>query len=376
MKFECDRKDFSDALRIVGRANTGRQEGIFSGIHIKVRDDMDLEVQATNDEMSIATYLPSIYVEETGETHTPGGYLQEIVGRMGGSTLEFRHSEAEGLAHIKSGGARFSICAQNVSGYPETEKPPESGGFGLDGEVFSCLARKTAFACSKDATRPVFTGCHFHIEDGTATMEAANTHRLAVKSCKVSGIQDMQGILVPATAIQEAARILKDADANANPYIFPVMGTAGFKKIGFDFGYTRMTSRLIAGQFPDIGRVIPKEIKTTATMDREGFIAALERISIIAKSTDYHVVRLEFSGGQVRMASTNSEVGKAEESLQAAVTGEDIQIAFNVHYLLDALKILDGEKFTMGMGGSLSPCKITDDDPGFLYVVTPVRTSS
>lgn len=375
MRFECDRKDFADALRIVGRVNTGKQGGVFQGIHIKAKLEtaMPLEVQATNGEMSIATTLPASCVEECGEVHTPKGFLPEIIGRMGGHELEFRHNETEGVAHIRSGAAKFSIRTQNVAGYPETPRVTDAGGFGIKQSIFSDMARKTAFACSKDDTRPVFTGCHFHIKDGTATMEATNTHRLAVKTCEVSGLADMQGIIIPVTAVQEAARILKDTEAGTDPYVFRVKGRSGNNMIGFDFGYTRMTSRLIAGQFPDIERVIPKGAKTTATMVTEEFIEALERISVIAKSTDYHIVSLEFTSGQVRLASTNQEVGNAEEIMQARIEGEDVRIAFNVHYLLEALKVLDGERFTMSMSGSLGACKITDDDPGFLYAVTPMR---
>ena len=377
MKFECDRKAFSDALRIVGRAATDKPDIQFHGIHLRLAGDgARLETEATNGEISIAATVPTTYPEEQGEVLVPGGILQGIIGRMDGGELSFQHDAAGGLANIVSGKARFSIHTQSTENYPSVPcVMDDTVGLDIDREALSAMVRKTAFAASKDDTRPVFTGCRLAIHDGRATMAATNGHRLAIMKCDLSSRRDMQGLILPAAALQEAVRILK-SDIGARPYLFQVKSTAGVSRIGFDFGDVRMTSRLIAGQFPDVGRVIPKAIKTTATMRREEFTEALERVSIIAKSADYHVVRLEFASEQVRLASTNSEVGNAEETIRASVSGEDMQIAFNVHYLIEALKILDGEKFTMEMGGSLTPCKITDDDPGFLYVVTPVRTSS
>ena len=159
--------------------------------------------------------------------------------------------------------------------------------------------------------------------------------------------------------------------------------TCSYNRISFQFDHFFMTSRLIEGAFPDYRRVIPQEenIKTRVTLDAAVFASAVERASLIARTDQYNIVKLAFEEGLMRISSNSPEIGEAEETIPAEVTGDDVTIAFNASYLMDAVKSLDSDSCILSLQGSneqgvnLSPITIREEaDPNYIYVVTPVRT--
>ena len=144
-----------------------------------------------------------------------------------------------------------------------------------------------------------------------------------------------------------------------------------------------MTSRLIEGSFPDYHRVIPRDenIRTKVTMNAADFAAAVERASLISRTDQYNIVKLEFEDNLLHITSNSPDVGRAEETIEAEVEGDPAVIAFNASYLLDAMKSLDSDICILSLqapneqGQNLSPITIREEaDKDYIYVVTPVRT--
>ena len=137
-----------------------------------------------------------------------------------------------------------------------------------------------------------------------------------------------------------------------------------------------VTCRLIDGQFPPHEKVIPASCETFATVDISEFRAAINRVEIISKQTEYNTVRLKFSNEGLELLSDSYETGKVTEHLSAAVEGPEIEIAFNLKYIQDLLKIFgSSDEVRIGMNDKLSPAdfRLTDNED-FIYIVTPVRT--
>ena len=99
-----------------------------------------------------------------------------------------------------------------------------------------------------------------------------------------------------------------------------------------------MTSRLIEGAFPDYNNVIPANHTTLVTLDSAEFNAAVDRVSLISRSGDYNVIKLEFANSQLVISSNNPDVGNAVETIPASIEGPDITIAFNAQYIMDVMK--------------------------------------
>ena len=280
--------------------------------------------------------------------------------------MSIKHSDIDTLAHISSGASRFSLKTIEAKLFVPMEMEDHKFTCTVYGKDFLNMIEKTAFSCSKDETRPVFTGCYFTVKDGKATMAATNTHRISIKSSDVAGDwPDMQPIIIPSQAVNAIGKIMTEKDK--------LQVFVDNTKIKVSSPTVTLISALIEGDFPEYEKVIPKTSTTTVKVKTEIIREALERISIIAKENLSHTMKLIFSESSIGIISENADIGKANEEIPADVQGEFITIGFNVRYLLDVLKVNDGEEIQMEMTSPIAPCKITGEDEDFLYIVTPVR---
>ena len=267
-----------------------------------------------------------------------------------------------------------------VNDFPVLRRMDGTLRFTVKDRTLARLVKKSAFACLKEEQRdrrPVFTGCQLEVEGQSVTFAATNVHRLAVKSERIEHDAGEIRAVVPAKFLEEVTRTV----TGEVPTDIEIMCSHNQISVSAEGVY--MTSRLIEGSFPDYRRVIPSadKIRTKVTMSAADFAAAVDRASLISRTDQYNIVKLEFENNLLRISSNSPEVGAAEETIEAAVEGDPAAIAFNASYLLDAMKSLDSDTCVLALQGpneqgqNLSPITIREDaDPDYIYVVTPVRT--
>ena len=315
-----------------------------------------------------------------GTAVLPGKYLTEFVRKLPAEEVSINTESSDGLAVIKSGTARFTLRTMEVNDFPVLQRMEGTLQFTIKDRTLARLVKKSAFACLREEQRdrrPIFTGCQLEVEGREVTFAATNVHRLAVKSEVLEEDAGSIRVIIPARFLEEVTRTITGEVAN------DIHVTCSYNQISMSSGSIYMTSRLIEGAFPDYRRVIPTEenIRTRVTLDAAVFASAVERASLIARTDQYNIVKLAFEPGLMRISSNSPEIGEAEETIPAEVTGEDVTIAFNASYLMDAVKSLDSDAFVLSLQGAnaqglnLSPVTIREEcDPNYVYVVTPVRT--
>ena len=126
-------------------------------------------------------------------------------------------------------------------------------------------------------------------------------------------------------------------------------------------------------------QLLPESFSRTIAVDRRAFIAALERVAVLADQHN-NVVKLSSdpAAGQVQIRADAQDVGSGSEALAASISGEAIEIAFNVRYLLDGLKAIAAEQVVLQCNGPTTPAVLTPlgEDGAFLYLVMPVQIRS
>lgn len=369
MKISFLKNELSSALSVVAKAvATKPQTPILSSIYLKAEDGI-LELQATNYEIGIISRIKA-NVLEPGQISVQGRYLQEVIRRLPENDCTLEYREADHVVHIISGQTNFTILTTNAEEFPTIQKLQGNVQFKLKDNVLRELIKKTVFACSKDNSRPVFTGCYLEVEDTRITMAATNTHRLAVKFETLEEPVGNIKVIIPSTILQELLHSMSSEVPT------DVMIDCSYNQISFAFDNLYMTSRLIEGLFPDYRRVIPPEFATVVTLNTTDFRAAVDRASWIARIGDYNVVKLEFANNEMHLTANSQAVGNADERIPVSIEGPDITIAFNADYLTDVLKNIGSEQCQMKLNQPLSPAAIREkDDEDFIYIVTPVRTA-
>ena len=81
--------------------------------------------------------------------------------------------------------------------------------------------------------------------------------------------------------------------------------------------------------------------------------------------------------GQLLIQADAQDVGSGSEAVAAEITGEGVQIAFNVRYLLDGLKTMAAEKVLLQCNAPTTPAILTPGDGAqFTYLVMPIQIRS
>ena len=379
MNISLSRSDLITALQIVSKGlSTKPQTPILSGLYLDAKDG-SLELQSTNYELGFIVTIPA-EVHAAGTAVLPGKYLTEVIRKLPAEEIRIDTEQTNALAVITSGTARFTLRTMETNDFPVLKRMEGTLRFTIKDRTLTKLIKKSAFACLREEQRdrrPIFTGCQIEVEGKTVTLAATNVHRLAVKSEQLEEEAGQIRVIIPAKFLEEVTRTI----SGEIPSDIEIV--CSYNQVSVSFENIYMTTRLIEGAFPDYRKVIPKEetARTQVTLSTAEFAAAVDRASLISRTDQYNIVKLEFERGLLHITSNSPEVGEAEETIEAKVEGYEATIAFNASYLIDAMKSLDSDTCILSLQGAneqgqnLSPMTIREEaDPDYIYVVTPVRT--
>ncbi len=74
------------------------------------------------------------------------------------------------------------------------------------------------------------------------------------------------------------------------------------------------------------------------------------------------------------MVANNPEQEQAEEEVFVDYQGEELEIGFNVSYLLDVLNVVNGDNVRLTLSNANSSALVEDaEDGSAVYVVMPMR---
>ncbi|MGB0450146.1 MAG: DNA polymerase III subunit beta, partial [Porticoccaceae bacterium] len=161
------------------------------------------------------------------------------------------------------------------------------------------------------------------------------------------------------------ARLVSDEGA-----VRVAMGSNHIRVNGADYCFT---SKLVDGAYPDYDRVLPKGGDKQVVGDRAELKQAFGRTAILSNEK-YRGVRIMLSNGAIKMVANNPEQEEAEEVVGVDYAGDELEIGFNVSYLLDVLNVLKGEGVRLTLSDSSSSALVEDAaDGSAVYVVMPMR---
>ena len=365
----CSQRDFQQALTAASKAlPTKAQTPILNGVLITAKNNQ-LEIQATDFSLGVIAKIPA-EIETEGAIVVNGKYITEIVSKLAGDIVTI--STEENSAIFKSETTTFSLYTMDAADYPKVSVQEFNHSFFIRNNVLRNLIARSTFAASNDDSRPIFQGCSVTISGNNITFVATNTHRLVVAKAEIEdNIEGENKFIVPAKTLNDLIGIINSAREDNG-----VKVEFSDKHIAFTVNNVFITCRLIDGQFPPHEKVIPASCETYATVDIGEFRVAINSVEIISKQTEYNTVILSFSSEGLQLSSNSFDTGKVDTHLNAAVEGPNIEIAFNLKYIQDFLRIVgSNDEVRIGMNDKLSPAdfRLTDDED-FIYIVTPVRT--
>jgi DNA polymerase-3 subunit beta len=348
---------------VIGVVERRQTMPILSNVLLVAREGV-LAVTATDLEVELVA-TAEVAVEAGGEITVSGRKLLDICRALpDGSDIDISLS-GEKLV-VRSGKSKFSLATLPSAEFPSIEDIKAGQTITVSQETLGRLIEKTHFSMAQQDVRYYLNGMLLETSGKFLRAVATDGHRLSLCEAEIDGANlDEQQVIVPRKGVLELQRLM-DGEGELNIELGP-------NHVRIQLEGIRFTSKLIDGRFPEYERVIPKESSNELTADKTLFRGALQRTAILSNEK-YRGIRLVIRDSGVVIQAHNPEQEEAEEELEVTYSGEDIEIGFNVNYLLDALGAVDGEEVTLSVLDSNSSCLIRQpgrDDGKF--VVMPMR---
>jgi DNA polymerase-3 subunit beta len=348
---------------VIGVVERRQTMPILSNVLLVARDGQ-LAVSATDLEVELVAQTP-VDVEAGGEITVSGRKLLDICRALpDGANIDISVS-GEKLV-VKSGRSKFSLVTLPAAEFPTVEDIKAGQTIEVPQAVLGRLIEKTHFSMAQQDVRYYLNG--MLLETGGKYLRAVATdgHRLALCQAELDGeALDEQQVILPRKGVLELQRLMSGEGV--------VNIELGANHVRIQLDGIRFTSKLIDGRFPEYDRVIPKDSSNELSADRASFRSALQRTAILSNEK-YRGIRLIIRDSGVVLQAHNPEQEEAEEELEVDYSGEDIEIGFNVNYLLDALGAVESDTVTLSVLDGNSSCLIREpgkDDSKF--VVMPMR---
>jgi len=311
-------------------------------------------------------------VDQPGQITAPAHTLYEIVRKLpDGADVSLNFSGEDPRLSVQAGRSRFSLPVLPAGDFPVMSSEGLGGRLAVDVNDLIRLIDKTRFAISAEETRYYLNGLYLHTvsDGGTQKLRAVATDgsRLALAEMPApEGAASAPGVIVPRKTIGEARRLLEDAGETVELAISP-------QKVRFELAGAALTSKVIDGNFPDYGRVIPKDNNRIVRVDAKLFAQAVDRVATISAEKS-RSVRMAIESGRVVLTVRNMEAGQAVEELEIDYDGEPFELSFNARYLLDITDQIGGETAELRFGGPNDPALVLDPtDADVQYILMPLR---
>ena len=336
---------------------------MLAGVRVELAGDT-LHVTGSDLDLTITATL-AVDGHGDGVTVLPSKLATDIVRVLEPGAVSFEVDEDE--ADISAGRSRF-----NVRTIPATEFPrlPEPGGDAvmLESGHLSEALRQVVSAASTDESRPILTGVLMSAEGDGLRLVATDSYRLAVRDLPgTSFLDEGQSVLVPSNALRELGRLLSGTET--------VTLRLGERDAAFELPSALLVTRLIEGEFPNYGSLIPQSQPNRLTVGRESLLDAVKRVKVVARDPSTPL-RLEMGEEGLSLSAKAPDVGNAYEQIDAKYEGGDLVVAFNPEYLQAGIEAATGDEVTLETVDALKPALLRSiDSTDFLYLLMPVRVS-
>jgi len=339
---------------------------ILKNVLIKTEDNKII-LTATNLELAVTKIIPGKIIE-TGEITVPFSIFNTIIKNLNSERINLNQKDKKLL--IETDNYEAILQTQNTKEFPiipSIQNKKES--FKLNTNVFYNALRKIFIAAQYSDIRPEISGVYFNFEGDDLVMVATDSFRLAEILINRKDFQtnfEKISAIIPFQTVEELLRIFNNNEEELEIFI-------DSNQILFKTASSQIISRLIDGHFPDYKAIIPKEMESELVLNREDLINAIKLTSAFAGRSNIITLKIGDNKKILEISSADSALGENVYKVPIKLKGEKLTISFNWRFLIDGLKIYDGEEIVLGINLSKPATIKSLNEPNLSYVVMPIR---
>ena len=384
MKLICSQSELNSALQLVSRAVAVRPTHPVLANVLLTADAGTNRLSLTGFDLSLGIQTTlNATVETSGAITLPARLLGEIVSKLSNADPISLISEDSGQeVEIKSNSSSYKVRGLFADDFPELPLVENGTSLKINPKSLINALRSTIFASSTDEAKQLLTGVYLNFQETSFEAAATDGHRLAVLNLKNALVENLNlkedeenlSVTLPSRSLKELERFITMSNDDQPINLFTDSG-----QVVFMSSNQVITSRTLDGIYPNYSQLIPDGFSKILTFNRKNFISALERIAVIADQHN-NVVKIETDNTNklLKISVDAQDVGSGFESLPLNFDGDSIQIAFNVKYLLEGLRVINSEDVTLKCNASTTPAIFSPSESkdDFIYLVMPVQIRS
>ncbi len=385
MEIVCNQNEFNYAIQLVSKAVASRPTHPILANLLLTADQGTNKISLTGFDLNLGIQTSfDATVNKSGAITVPSKLLSEIVNKLPSETpVSLDVDESSDNILIKSDRGSFNIKGIPSDDYPSLPFVESGTSLNIDPSSFLKALKLTIFASSSDDSKQLLTGVNFTFNLKYLESAATDGHRLAVvlvdnkenfdeKEDFVSNEENLS-VTIPTRSLREIEKLVSLRSSENSIKLFYDKG-----QVVFISSNQIITTRTLEGSYPNYSQLIPDNFTKVFTFNTKKIIESLERIAVLADQQS-SVVKIKLNEKDLALVSADAQdIGNASELVPVSFDFDQFDIAFNVRYLLEGLKVISSDNVIFKCNLPTTPAVLVPDDNinSFTYLVMPVQVRS
>ena len=385
MEIICNQNELNNAIQLVNKAVATRPTHPILANILLTADQGTNKISLTGFDMNLGIQTSfDGTVKNSGAITIPSKLLSEIVNKLPNETPVFLDvDENSDNILIKSDRGSFNLKGIPSDDYPSLPFVESGTSLNVDPNSFLKALKSTIFASSNDDSKQLLTGVNFTFKQDYLESASTDGHRLAValidneenpeNKDNSHSSEGNLSVTIPTRSLREIEKLVTLKSSENSIKLFYDKG-----QVVFISSNQIITTRTLEGDYPNYSQLIPDTFSKTFNFNTKKLIDALERIAVLADQQS-SVVKIKLDDTDLALISADAQdIGNANESIPVSYSGEDFDIAFNVRYLLEGLKVITSKNVLLKCNLANTPAVFVPEDNlnSFTYLVMPVQVRS
>lgn len=385
MEIVCNQNELNNAIQLVSKAVASRPTHPILANILLTADQGTNKISLTGFDLNLGIQTSfDATVKNSGAITIPSKLLSEIVNKLPSETpVNLEVDENSDNILIKSDTGTFNLKGIPSDDYPNLPFVESGTSLNIDPSSFLQALKLTVFASSNDDSKQLLTGVNFTFKQKYLESASTDGHRLAVVLIgneeniefteNLSPDDENFSVTIPTRSLREIEKLLTLRSTEKSIKLFYDKG-----QVVFISSNQIITTRTLEGEYPNYSQLIPDNFEKLFIFNTKKLTDALERIAVLADQQS-SVVKIKLDENNLALISADAQdIGSANESIPVSYSGEKFDIAFNVRYLLEGLKVISCENVVLKCNLSTTPAVFVPEDNinSFTYLVMPVQVRS
>ncbi|CAE18460.1 DNA polymerase III, beta chain [Prochlorococcus marinus subsp. pastoris str. CCMP1986] len=385
MEIVCNQNEFNYAIQLVSKAVASRPTHPILANLLLTADQGTNKISLTGFDLNLGIQTSfDATVNKSGAITIPSKLLSEIVNKLPSETpVSLDVDESSDNILIKSDRGSFNIKGIPSDDYPSLPFVESGTSLNIDPSSFLKALKLTIFASSSDDSKQLLTGVNFTFNLKYLESAATDGHRLAVvlvdnkenfdEKEDFASNEENLSVTIPTRSLREIEKLVSLRSSENSIKLFYDKG-----QVVFISSNQIITTRTLEGSYPNYSQLIPDNFTKIFTFNTKKIIESLERIAVLADQQS-SVVKIKLNEKDLALVSADAQdIGNASELVPVSFYFDQFDIAFNVRYLLEGLKVISSENVIFKCNLPTTPAVLVPEDNinSFTYLVMPVQVRS